>query len=1304
MVLTVSEITFLSVDQIDASSCGLLARRRLGNGRSLFGATDETIELQLIVVAPYVSSAKLEEDVVADLDAAIDSGSFLSTLLQYGAAYNLTLFDDAVVDPDPEPSAAPISTPMIVPSPVPFPSPTFLPTRRKPTNNICALEPSFAPSPVPTSEFPPSPAPTLSFQSATVYLELTGMTGCEDYDQDAETALVATVVQYSDDLESHHIQNTSCSDVTGTTSSRRLISTELVLADDGPRELFDEHRQLAAANKTLEIAIDVIAPGLSSSALAQSISEDLDVAIQSGDFLETLVAFAQAMNLTVYDAATVLDAYYETKSRTRSTLGFLDVALIPALVTSTSVGAVAATAASTAVPAGDPLSLVFAVQFVSLTSNIDGLPPAYSNDYAGSFAWANLQFPPPSFNRRRRKRRLQQRDGVGEEGSEHRRLGDGDDGDGDDCVDDCDYQLVKDPDDARDVLYGNILSILYAVVVGGIGRRVCAFLIKVKQAAITKAKEAKARIKAELLALEAAALDAIEDSARRSATAVGRAAVNQATAVGQAAVNQVVKHMDKNDAEQTHDDDDDDDNPMQVPVVWGTLRRVPQPNSGAPPGAESTGEDIEDTDEQDAEVEEDFEVDDPNADCPLPFFPAEWQRSSGGPSVEVNLLLVAQMGLLNSCLMVFWHGNNIAGEVHTLAAVVLMLVFVGDAAFLYFMRSTIKRLQDEGTLQFIPGDHMYDKNENGKVHYQHDAEGRDKKDKYGRKIRAVMDASVHPPVPCEFNVYADSKNHAIYYEHDDSGFPLRFKGELVVAEIDPKTNLFPDTAKPVPINMDNPEPQNAGHVPYRDASMRERIYLLYKYGSVESGQWVASSDEATEFLKGYGSAFAKFGAFGYLYYFVELSRKFADCFVLAFFGGGLQAGFASAIQWAFNFTFAFMMPYADMKSNKNGGFSLPSLFVLRNCSAATQILLPPAHPRTEITQNGGRLLTMMFVASMNIGLITPEMVAGVLSELLAPLPPPIPPLCCRTHLFLRHRFSCMVCVRTSRAVLIATVQIYANIAMGGYTYVKKAYDDFLALYRTIDLVKDLELKRVPAPVAKQLIIRLKPPIVKAVGEQNLEKLRKMIVQIFFDLFGEIKEQFENACDQAEAMIEKAKDSTVGKLATDAHGMRDVLRDPVERRLLIIEKVTMLMLEPLEAKISSLILPKAQYLMGKIMEHEPAPPGLSGKIYRASKARLIKLKRIPDPADILTKRLVPLFSSKLETFVRVAVTLLYDMAHTATKPGEVIVEESAFIFVDGQRDTEMVVYDDPGLSVACCAISIFDEEDKNSPRQTAIIQI
>ena len=150
MVLTVSEFTVLSVDQISAPSCGLLARRRLGNGRSLFEATDETIELQLIVVAPYVSSAKLEEDVVADLDAAIDSGLFLSTLLQYGAAYNLTMFDDAVVDPDPEPSAAPTSAqmPPSLPTLLSTSMPTSLPT-------LLTAAPSLAPIPAPT------PLPTL---------------------------------------------------------------------------------------------------------------------------------------------------------------------------------------------------------------------------------------------------------------------------------------------------------------------------------------------------------------------------------------------------------------------------------------------------------------------------------------------------------------------------------------------------------------------------------------------------------------------------------------------------------------------------------------------------------------------------------------------------------------------------------------------------------------------------------------------------------------------------------------------------------------------------------------------------------------------------------------------------------------------------------------------------------------------------------------------------------------------------------------------------------------------------------------
>ena len=73
-------------------------------------------------------------------------------------------------------------------------------------------------------------------------------------------------------------------------------------------------------------------------------------------------------------------------------LGFLDPAIVVILASSVTAGSVAATAASSAIPAGDPLSLVFAVQFVSLTSSIDGLPAAYSDDYAGSFGWYVLRY------------------------------------------------------------------------------------------------------------------------------------------------------------------------------------------------------------------------------------------------------------------------------------------------------------------------------------------------------------------------------------------------------------------------------------------------------------------------------------------------------------------------------------------------------------------------------------------------------------------------------------------------------------------------------------------------------------------------------------------------------------------------------------------------------------------------------------------------------------------------------------------------------------------------------------------------
>ena len=45
-------------------------------------------------------------------------------------------------------------------------------------------------------------------------------------------------------------------------------------------------------------------------------------------------------------------------------------------------------------PAGDPVSLIFIVQFVSITNGISGLPLAYKG-MSDSFDWASLKFDPP---------------------------------------------------------------------------------------------------------------------------------------------------------------------------------------------------------------------------------------------------------------------------------------------------------------------------------------------------------------------------------------------------------------------------------------------------------------------------------------------------------------------------------------------------------------------------------------------------------------------------------------------------------------------------------------------------------------------------------------------------------------------------------------------------------------------------------------------------------------------------------------------------------------------------------------------
>ena len=199
-------------------------------------------------------------------------------------------------------------------------------------------------------------------------------------DQNAESALVLAVAATCDDIEEHHVTNTSCAQLSD--EARRLKSTVAVLDLTG--------RKLSSSNSSSsEIDLAILAPGETAAALGESLVSALDTSLNNGTLFALLLSLASALNTTVFDDVSILDAYLPRTKR--DMLGFLDPAIVVILASSVTAGSVAAISASSAVPAGDPLSLVFAVQFVSLTSSIDGLPAAYSDDYAGSFGWYVLR-------------------------------------------------------------------------------------------------------------------------------------------------------------------------------------------------------------------------------------------------------------------------------------------------------------------------------------------------------------------------------------------------------------------------------------------------------------------------------------------------------------------------------------------------------------------------------------------------------------------------------------------------------------------------------------------------------------------------------------------------------------------------------------------------------------------------------------------------------------------------------------------------------------------------------------------------
>lgn len=892
--------------------------------------------------------------------------------------------------------------------------------------------------------------------------------------------MISTIDTTSDDIDAQHITNTSCGLIDSV--ARRLeASTESSPIHLAQSPYAFNERKLGAnsINTTVEIAVRLFAPGETTALLGKAVVADIVSSIENGTFLPTLLQFASALNLTYFDSATVNDAYLNPASK-RTMLGFLNPDLVVVLAASTAAGSIGATAASSAIPAGDPLSLVFAVQFISLTSSIDGLPPDYSENYAGSLGWANLQFEPPcnrwfclrTANAPRRNR---------------------------------DEDLRTDAELAQDLLVGNIWFVLSALIVLTIGRRACALLIRMKNRADLKAKEMGAEIK-------------------RKAAAAARKSMDRAATMAHVGATTTA----------THADTEDDLYP---------------------------------------ELSDRYFERSPGGAAPLPFVPIKWQTSSGGPAVEVNLLLVAQMGLLNSCFTVVGQGSAMKPEIRALAAVVLSLVVAGDILFFRFLKGTLNRLQSEGALEYVLTDHVYEKNRHVYEHahkqlYQHDEAGNLCRDNRRRKLRAVMDANVFPPVPCEFEVIADEHNNAIYFEHDAQGDPIKVGDTLVPAEPD-EHGAYQPSAKPVLTNHEQPVAQNAREVAYSDGTMYYRLYLLLRFNDKTTGAWEANTDEAYFFIEGYGSAFAKFGVYGSLYYFVDLIRKILDCFTLAFARGSTQTGVAAVVQWIFNIVFAFMMPYSDMKSNSN-----------------------------EITQNGGRLLTMMLCAMMSLGLLGAGFVAAVL-------------------------------------VLISTIQIYVNIGMGFYAAFHKAFEAYFGLFFEVNVVTGLELSGVPGGLGRELVFKLTPSMVKLATKHYVENLQHLVIAVFAHIRHKILDEFDEALLKAEVLIGRVDPGDLSKSTQDA------LKDPFDRRLLVCEIIVKDLTAVLLPQIEEIVLPKALKMMSQVGKHELSPPAIKDKVAMASKRILIQTKVLTDPGKILMKLMLHPLQRMLPTFVRAIVRLQSD---------------------------------------------------------------
>jgi hypothetical protein len=239
--------------------------------------------------------------------------------------------------------------------------------------------------------------------------------------------------------------------------------------------------------------------------------------------------------------------------------------------------------------------------------------------------------------------------------------------------------------------------------------------------------------------------------------------------------------------------------------------------------------------------------------------------------------------------------------------------------------------------------------------------------------------------------------------------------------------------------------------------------------------------------------------------------------------------------------------------------------------------------------------------------------------------------------------------------------------MGFLTSVKKYVEAWLALFHDIDLAVGLKLTTLPGALGRQLVFKLTPGMVSLVTSLYVDNLKEMVIAVFEQLRQKIEREYDDTHANALALIAGADTAALSPVLQSAlktgHKRTKILREKIS------SDITVILLPQLEA----IVVPKASKMMKQIAKHEPTPPGIKGKITKASKRILVEKKIIADPGKVLTMLMLPTFKRVLPAFVRAIVRLESELPNRLDVDVELVT--SAFNTLDMHHSPTALFDDD-----------------------------